>query len=888
MEPERWRYTLPLRLRSLFRRRQADSDLDDELRDHIDRKTEDFVASGFEREEARRQALLELGGVERRKEECRDTRRVTWLQDLEQDLRYGLRMLRKSPGFTAVAVLTLALGIGANSVIFSVVNAVLLRPLAFRDSGRLCLVMESLPSFPELGPSYENYQDFRDQSKSFEGVAAEHPQSVTMTGQGDPERLLGQFVSASLFPLLGVDTIEGHTFTRDEDRFGGPAVVLLSYGFWQRNFGGERSIVGKNVTIDDRSYTVTGVLPRGFEVVSPADVYLPFAPWAHALPDDRNWHPGINAIGRLRDGVTIEQARAEMSTIAERLDKQYPIYDTGMGAVVVGLQDRLVQNVRPALLVLLVAVALVLLIACGNIANLLLARAASRTREIAVRVALGAGRWRMVRQLLTESVLLAFAGAVFGLLLARLALTPLLDLAGQTIPPVGGGIGLDGKVLGFTLVVALLVGILFGLAPALQMAKVDIRPALSDASRGTTGGAHRHRLRNILVVTEVALAIVLLIGAGLLMRSFSRLQDVQPGFQPSNLLVVDLPLSPKVYAQPAQRMGFFDQLLERARNLPGVTSAGGALILPVTGSGSAIHFNIQGRPPKTPHDYILVGYRPVTPGYLRTLRVPLLEGRLFNDSDTERSAYVAVVNEAMAKQYFPRESALGKHVQLGALPDNQIPWMEIVGIVGDMKQSLASEAPSEMYVPYRQADSLIPIFTMSLVMRTAKDPHQEVSALRSAVRSLSSNQPLVKVRTMEENIATSVSDSHFRTLLLGIFAASALLLALIGLYGLIAYSVAQRSAEIGVRMALGAQPSDILKMVVGQGLKLVLIGVAAGLAGAFVLSRLLTQFLYGVAPSDPATFAGVALILTVVAGVACWIPARRATRVDPIIALRYE
>src|SRR5215469_1381148 len=887
MQPERWYYTLPLRLRSLFQRHQADRDLDDELRDHLDRKTEEYVANGMAGKEAHRLALLELGGIERRKEECRDTRHVTWLQDLGQDLRYGLRMLRKSPGFTTVAILTLALGIGANSAIFSVANAVLLRPLAFHDSTKLCFVWESLPSFPALNPSYQNYVDFRDQSRSFEDIAALHIQPMTMTGHGDPERLAAQFASASLFPLLGVSALEGHTFTADEDRFGGPAVVLLSYGFWQRNFGGSLSALGKTIILDDQPYTVTGILPPRFQIVAPADVFVPFAPWAHGLPDDRNWHPGIVAIGRLRHGVTLEQARAEMHTIAARLVKQYPLYDTGMDAIVSGMQDALVKNVRPALLILLGAVALVLLIACGNIANLLLARATSRNKEIAVRVALGAGRWRMVRQLLTESVLLALVGAAFGLLLARLIMTPLLDLAGPTIPSVGT-IGLDGKVLGFTLVVALLVGILFGLAPALQMAKVDIRPALSDASRGTTGGTHRHRVRNVLVVTEVALAIVLLIGAGLLMRSFSRLQDVQPGFEPSHLLVADLPLSPKAYAQPAQRMEFFDSLVERARSLPGVQSAGGALVLPVTGSGSAIHFNIQGRPPKTPHDYILIGYRPVTAGYLETLHVPLLQGRLITDSDTEHSPYVAVVNESMAKEYFPGQSALGKRIQVGAVPDNQIPWMEIVGIVGDMKQSLATEAQSEMYLPYRQADSLIPIFSMSLVMRTAREPLTEVSALRSAVRGLSSSQPLVKIRTMEDNIATSVSDSHFRTLLLGIFAGSALLLALIGLYGLIAYSVAQRSSEIGVRMALGAQPNDILKMVVGQGLKLVLIGVAAGLAGAFALSRLLTQFLYGVAPSDPATFIGVALILTAVAAVACWIPAQRATRVDPIIALRYE
>jgi putative ABC transport system permease protein len=389
-------------------------------------------------------------------------------------------------------------------------------------------------------------------------------------------------------------------------------------------------------------------------------------------------------------------------------------------------------------------------------------------------------------------------------------------------------------------------------------------------------------------VTEVALALVLLIGAGLLIRSFGRLQDVQPGFQPSNLLVADVPLSPKAYAQSAQRMEFFDRLLERARNLPGVQSAGGAPVLPVTGSGSAIHFNIQGRPPKTPKDYIIIGYRPVTPGYLETLHVRLLEGRLIQESDTERSPYVVVVNESMAKEYFQGQSALGKHIQVGALPDNQVPWMEIVGVVGNMKQSLASEATAEAYLPYRQADALIPIFTMSLVMRTARDPHTEVSALRSVVHDLNPNQPLVKVRTMEENIAASVSDPHFRTVLLGIFAASALLLSLIGLYGLIAYSVAQRTSEIGIRVALGAQRSDVLKMIVWQGLRLVMIGVAAGLAGALALSHVLTRFLYGVTPDDPATFVSVAAILTFVALVACWIPARRAMNVDPIVALRYE
>lgn len=874
-------------LKALIRKPDAELELDEELCSYMEASATEKMKAGLSREKAMREVRMSMGSAEGVKEDVRGVGWETVAETLWQDVRYGARMLRKNPGFTLVAVLTLALGIGANSAIFSVVNAVLLRPLAFRDPGKLCLVTESLPSFPSLGPSYQNYVDFRDQAKSFDGLAAVHIDRLNLTGRGDPERLSAQMATASLFPLLGVNAIEGHTFTSDEDRYGGPAVVLLSYGFWQRNFGGTPNILGKTIRLNDQPYTVTGILPAGFQIIVPVDVVVPFAPWAHGLPDDRNWHPGITAVGRLRQGVTLERARVEMAAIAQRLAKQYPLYDTDMGANVNGLQDTLVQNVRPALLMLLGAVGLVLLIACGNIANLLLARAASRQREIAVRTALGAGRLRIVGQLLTESVLLAFAGGAVGLLLARVILTPLLALASKSLPSVGV-IGLDGRVLAFTAAIALLAGVLFGLAPALQTAKMDVRPALSDASRGSTGGASRHRVRDLLVVTEVALALILLIGAGLLIRSFARLQDVQPGFDASHLLVVDVPVSPNGYAQTPRRMSLFDQLIERSKTLPGVSAAGAALILPVTGSGSVIHFNIQGRPPKTPHDYILVGYRPVSPGYLETLRVPLLAGRMLNESDTERGPYVAVVNQSMAKQYFPGESPLGKRIQVGATPTNEIPWAEIVGVVGDMKQSLASEASAEMYIPFRQADSLIPIFAMSMVLRTTNEPHAEVSALRNAVHEIDADQPLVNFRTMQENIATSVSDPRFRTMLLGIFAASALLLAVIGLYGLMAYSVEQRTSEIGIRLALGAQRNDVLKLIVVQGLKLVLVGVAIGLGGALALNQLLTRFLYGVVPSDPATFAIVASILTLVAMVACWIPARRAMRVDPIVALRYE
>jgi putative ABC transport system permease protein len=806
---------------------------------------------------------------------------------LWQDLRYALRMLIKNTGFSVVAVLTLALGIGTNTAIFSVVNAVLLRPLPFRDPDRLCFLYERLPVAPILGPSYLNFIDIRDQNTVFEGVASVHAATFTLTGAGEPERLTAQMASANFYPLMGVSALQGRTFLPEEDRAGGPAVVLITYGFWQRQFNGSPDAIGKSLTLDNQSYNVIGILPAGFQFLNPVDVMVPFAPWARGLPDDRSWHPGITAAARLKPGVTLEQARVELDTIAERLEKQYPVYDTDMGLGAIGMHDQLVQNVRPALLVLLGAVGLVLLIACGNIANLLLARSSARTQEIAVRMAIGAGRGRILRQLLTESVLLAFAGAAFGLFIAWLAMSSLVSLAASAIPNVGP-IALDGKVLAFSMGLALFAGILFGLAPALQTAKLDLRGILNDASRGTTGGTRRQQFRNLLVVAEVALALILLVGAGLLIRSFERLQDVSPGFQPANLLVADVPLSPRAYPRAPQRMEFFDHLLERARAIPGVTSAGAATFLPVSGGGSIIHFNIEGRPPKTAHDYIAVGYRPVSPAYLQTLRVPLLQGRLLAESDTETTEFVVVVNDAMARQFFPGESPLGKHIQIGGIPNDEVPKMRIIGVVGSMKQNLATDSASEIYLPYRQANSILPVFSLSVVLRAERDPRAQVSALRTVVHDLDPNQPVIRFRTMEENIATSVSAPRFRTVLLGIFAMSALLLSIVGLYGLMAYSVSQRVHEIGIRVTLGAQRSDVLRLIVGQGLKLALWGAVVGLAGAFALSRLLKTFLFSVSATDPGTFAAVAFTLVAVALLASYIPARRATRVDPVVALRYE
>jgi putative ABC transport system permease protein len=803
---------------------------------------------------------------------------------LLHDVRFAFRLLAKSPGFTAIAVLTLALGIGANTAIFSVVNGVLLRPLPFRDPSRLVLIAEK-SSFPVISTSYENYLDWRDQSHSFESMEATRGGAITLTGAGDPERLNVRMVTAGLFSLLGINAHLGRTFLLEEDHAGGTPVALLSYGLWQRRFGGAQDIIGKAINLDSQPYTVVGVLPSGFQIFQPADVFLPFMPWAKTLPDDRNWHPGIIPLARLKPGVSREQARVEMVGITKRLEQQYPDYNTGTSADVVGLQDQIVQNSRPALLLLLGAASFVLLIACVNVANLLLARAASRGREVAIRTTLGAGRARVIRQLLTESVLLSLAGGLLGVLMASAALGSLLKLAAGSVPQ-GAPIGLDPWVLAFTAGVSLFTGLLFGIVPAMRTAKLDLREALNEGSRGSTAG--QHRLRGALVAMEIALAMLLLVGSGLLLRSFSRLQEVPPGFQPDHLLVADIPLSLTAYAKPGDRYQFFDRLVERARALPGVRSAAAASFLPVSGGGSIIHFNITGRPPKSPHEFVAAGYRTITPNYLETLGVPLLQGRLFTRADNEKSPAVVVINATMVHTFFPNENPLGKRLQLGALPEQTVPTMEIVGVVGDVRPGLGIDPQAEMYLPYRQADLILPVFQLSVVMRTAGDPALQTAALRSALVEIDPNQPLVRVRTMEENMATTVAQPRFRAWLIGIFAALALVLAAVGVYGVMSYTVTQRTSEIGVRVTMGAQPQDVFRIIVGEGVRLALLGVGIGLVAALALTRLLRSFLFGISAYDPLTFIGVSLILTLVAVAASYFPARRATLVDPLVALRYE
>jgi putative ABC transport system permease protein len=804
---------------------------------------------------------------------------------IQQDVRYALRTLAKAPGFTAIAILTIGLGIGANTAIFTVVNAVLLKPLPFRDPAKLVLV-EERNSYNIISTSYENYRDWRDQSASFESMQASCATAMTLTGWGDPELLPARFTTAGFFPLLGVQPAVGRNFLPKEDQPSGAPVVMISYGLWQR-LGGNSNLMGKSLVLNSKPYTLIGVVPSGFQFLTPADVFVPFEPWAKTLPDDRNWHPGILPVARLKPGVKIEQARAEMLGITAGLEKQYPEYNTGTSSDVVPLQEQIVQSVRPALLVLLSAVGFILLIACANVANLQLARGASREREVAIRTALGASRARMIRQLLTESILISLGGGALGILFAYDSLDPLLRLSAGTLPSVSE-IHIDFSVLTFTTIASILTGIIFGLMPAWRTSRLDLRESLNESGRGATGSASNHRLRSSLVIAEIAIAMLLLVGAGLLLRSFERMQETEAGFATGHLLIADLPLSPNAYPKPEQRFEFFDRILDSVRALPGVKSAGAASFLPMSGNGSLINFNIYGHPPKGPREFVAAGYRTVTAGYFETLNIPLLAGRTFTRADDEKAPGVVIVNASFAKQYIPGESPIGHRMQLGALPDKDVPWMQVIGVVGDVRRGLGVEPQSEMYLSFRQADAVLPVFSLSIVLRTTFEPAAEASALRAALAGIDKNQPLVRVRTMEDNMSASVTQPRFRTWLLSLFAVLALLLSTIGIYGVMSYSVSQRSHEIGIRIALGAQRDQVFQLVTREGIRLAALGVAIGFGATLALTRVLRSFLYEVSALDPITYACVAGLLIGVSLLASYMPARRATAVDPLVALRHE
>ena len=803
-----------------------------------------------------------------------------------QDLRLALRALVRRPGFSAIAVLTLALGIGANAAVFTVTHAVLLAPLPYHDPDEIVILNERTPQVPTMSVTRYNYDDWRARAQSFSGIAAFRPTNMTVTGAGEPERVPVKMITATLLPLLGVSPQHGRNFTDAEDRRGAAAVAILSAAFAQRRFTGQEP-VGATLQLDNRPYTVVGVLPPRFELFAPADIYVPFGPWAATLPEDRGWHPGIFPLARLKRSVTLDAAQTEMDGISQQLEAEFPESNKAVRAIVTRAQDQLVQSVRPALLMLTGAVALVLLIACANVANLLLARAVDRQKEIAVRIALGASRWRIVRQLLIESLVLAFVGGVAGLLVASWAVG-LLSTATVTGLPRVQDIALDRPVVLFALGVSVLTGLVFGIVPALQAARQPIRESLNEEGRGASGSTRQRKTHSALVVVEIALALVLLTGAGLLLRSFASLTRVDTGFDRSNLLVVNLPLSPRKYRDSAARTTAVQQILDRVRALPGVSGAAMTTGLPMSGAGATIHFNRAAYPPKGPDDYVMAGYRAVTTDYLRTLGVPLRRGRLLTPADRQGTPLVVVINESMARQYFPDREPLGQRIQLGTEPSPTFPTMEIVGVVGDVKQSFEAGANAEMFVPYEQhPDPILAgmYLNAALVVRTAGDPIALTSSVRGAVREIEPAQPLVNVRTMEEAIAGTVAQPRLQMTLLLIFAGVAAALAAIGVYGVMAYTVSQRIPEIGVRMAIGAAPGQVITMVVRQGARLALNGIGVGLVASAVAAGAMRSLLFNVDALDPMTFVLAAIALGAAAMLASYIPARRAARVSPLAAL---
>ena len=817
---------------------------------------------------------------------------------LIQDLRYGLRVLGKNPGFAAVAVITLALGIGANTAIFSVVNGVLLQPLPYPHPDRIMRLSESSPDFRTMAVSYPNFVDWKAQNRSFAGLAAFRREDYDVTGGGQPEHLNGKMVSADFFRVLGIHPVLGRDFDARADRLGASPVVLLGGGLWSRRFGSSPAVLGTQLRLSGRSYTIAGVVPAGFQFGGKAEVYTLLEQWDDILARSREMHPGMYVVGRLKPGVTQAQAQSEMSAIAARLAEAYPKSNSRHGINVTPLTGVIVGNVRPTLLVLLGAVGFVLLIACANVANLLLARFTRRQKEIAIRCAIGAGHGRVVRQLLTESVVLALAGGIAGLAIALWGTQAVLAAVPGGLPRADD-IGLDPWVLAYTLGVSLLTGIVFGLAPAAHVSVTDLHETLNEGSRGSSAG-HR-RLRNLLVASEVAAAVVLLAGAGLMLRTIGSLVRVDPGFAPDHVLTFSVGLSPANTSSSGRILQILEQTVDRIQNVPGVKSAAVSTSIPLGGSDSEIPFYVNGRPrPTSQGDMSWALLYATGPGYLKAMGIPLLRGRYIEPQDMHRGAHLAVIDEVMARTVFPHEDPVGKSIVIADLSGNLGPEVsvpkEIVGIVGHVShwgidRDAAVRVRNQLYLSLSQIPDQFMKGTAGssvFVVRTGVDPLATLPAVRGAVLEVSSDQPVYGVRTMDQIVATSIAGRRFSMLLLGIFAGLAVLLAAVGIYGVISYTVAQRTREIGIRMALGAGQADVVKVFAAQGMIPVLAGLAIGLGASFGLTRLMAGMLYGVKAGDPVTLIGAALVLAAVALIAILVPACRATRVAPVVALRYE
>jgi putative ABC transport system permease protein len=864
-------------------------DLRQELQSHLQMAASDRIDRGESADRAQQAARREFGNVTLVEHVTRDQWGWRRLDEFAQDLRYAVRMLRKNPGFTLVAVLTLALGIGANTAIFSVVHAVLLKALPYPQADRLVMVYEDvrLPNYQNKKnePSPGNFSDWSTQNTAFDGMAAYRNRSFNLTGEGEPARVEGELVTSSFFTTLQVNPAFGRVFVPEEDRPGKSHVVVMSDGLWKSRFGSDVQILGKKILLDSEAYTIIGVMPPGFHFPDPDDqLWAPMGMSSAELGNHGSHF--LLVFARLKPGITLPRAQAEMEALAKHLTEQYPATNTGQTVNIVSLHDDIAGPVRPALLVLMAAVSLVLLIVCANVANLLLARASVRQREIALRQALGASRSRIARQLFTESVLLALLGCTFGLLLARWCLAALKLFAAATLPR-SEEFTLNGPVLVFSVVLSILAGIVFGVGPALQAARGSVHETLNSATRESST-VSRLRTRNLLVVVETALGAIVVIGAVLLLRSFLSIEHVPLGFQPQGVLTFRLIPRGDRYSQLTQRTAFYQQVLERIEAVPGVKSAAAVSFIPLTLARGRKGFTIEGRAPSAPGQISMAGYNLVTPGYFGTMRVPLLQGRDFSWSDSPQNQPVVTINQAMATAYWPNEDPIGKRIRQGGPDDAEFPWLTITGVVADVREfDPMTEPEPTIYFPIAQFADARGILR-DWVVRTDNDPKAIAANVRAAVWDVDKDLPVTRIRTMEEVRSAAVVSPRLNLLLFGFFAALALMLASVGIYGVTAYSVVQRTREIGIRMALGASRGDVVRIVVSQGVRLATIGVLLGLIGAFALTRLMTSMIYGVSSSDPATFLVVAFLLASVALPACYIPARRAMRVDPIVALRYE
>jgi predicted permease len=813
------------------------------------------------------------------------------MESFWQDVHYGLRSLRKNPGFTTVAVLTLALGIGANSAIFSVVNAVLLRQLPFSEPGRLVYMMSQ--RHDKDGPfSVPDYIDYRDLNRSLEEVSAIATLSANLTGRGQPERLQGVRVSGNLFHMLGLNAAAGRLLELEDDIPGRPRVAVISYGLWQRRFGGDPSLIGQTLELNGSGHLLVGVLPQQFLLPTrDIDVAIPLVPDSDPWRNNRGSVNFLRFVGRLKQGITLQQAQTELSTLAQHLKQLYPESNAQkLGVVLTPLGDQIIGDYRKALCILLGAVGTVLLIACSNLANLWMVRASARQREMAIRTALGASRTRLINQMLVESCLVAALGGMLGFFLAAVGVRVLAAVIPADLPHIGA-INVDAIVLAFTACISLLAGLAFGLTPALQLSRTNLNETLREGSRGAGEGQRRSRSRNMLVASEFALSLVLLAGAGLFLKSFVRVASVNPGFSSGHLLAVRLSLPKHRYVKREAIGSFVDQLMPRLQTLPGVESVGVTSALPLSGVWGAVDFRVMGRPLEPRERVPAAQYRAVSPDYLRTMGVPLLAGRGFNEYDKSQSARVALINEEFARRFWPEGNPLGGHLQIDDVNDG---WseIEIVGVAGNVKHFGLDAAPTfDIYIPFHQAPQDAAIWLSNnqfWLLRTRTDPMSLAGAVRRELRGVDADVATTSARTMEQYLATSIAPRRFNLFLLGVFAVAAVLLAAAGIFGVISYSVSRRTHEIGIRMALGAQPGTVFRLIVGEALRVAGFGIAVGLAAALALTRVLTGLLFGVSATDPAVFACVAAALGGVALLAASLPARRATRVDAIVALRYE